>query len=417
MRRRLAIAWLLGITCAVSQAADGPDVSATNIDTPRIFQPERIKSHAPQKRTPKRVFDLKATAPGNDNFLEVRDPPKDDPATDDDEREPSSGIAKVQHTEPFQDEQLESVFPPPSPSAKQSSKEAIRIDGALRDNGEADEKDDEYKFYGNHTSFAWIGGSRDRLGILELDSKPSSRVWFDPLQKRQNDGFLDVEWGAKWLNGPSTTDLPPYLFNVLINVGNRFQINDHMTIDAMISPGWFTDFSNKGVQAFRLPWHLVSYHQMSDDWHGVLGVTDLARDDIHYLPVVGMVFAPVDGDVRLDLVFPKPRIAWRIVSENDGPKVKHNESTGEFKDVCSLWLTLGGELGGGSYAISREDRAYDVVTYRDYRLVAGLETRWKNGGATRTEAGWIFNRAVDYRSGLGNYSPGDSFMIRVSSDF
>jgi len=75
----------------------------------------------------------------------------------------------------------------------------------------------------------------------------------------------------------------------------------------MISPGWFTDFSNKGHQAFRLPWHVVSYYNLNGDWHWVTGVTDLARDDIRILPVLGTVYAPVGGNVRLDLVFPKPR--------------------------------------------------------------------------------------------------------------
>jgi hypothetical protein len=133
-----------------------------------------------------------------------------------------------------------------------------------------------------------------------------------------------------------------------------------------------------------------------------MGVTDLARHDIHYLPVLGMTYAPVDGDVRWDLVFPRPKIARRIGTTSFGE---------------GRWVTMGGEIGGGSWAISRENREFDVVTLRDYRLIAGIESRGVKGHTTRLEIGWIFDRAVRYDSGIGNYNPPDSLMIRVSADY
>ena len=207
--------------------------------------------------------------------------------------------------------------------------------------------------------------------MLELESEPLSRVVYSPDHTVPNIGIAS---GARWLSGPNVTDLPPQLFNILINVGTVFQFNDRVKIDAMLSPGWYTDFSNKGVEAFRLPWHLVSFFQTDSNWQWVLGVTNLARDDIQYLPVLGMIYSSPESDFRLDLVFPRPRVAMKV-----------SETKRE-----SQWVYVGGELGGGSWAISRADRAYDVVTYRDFRLMGGLESRTAAGHAVRIEGGWVF---------------------------
>ena len=249
------------------------------------------------------------------------------------------------------------------------------------------------------TSLGWIAGSNDQLGMLELDFDSLPRMKYDPY--RTGTFFLDNSFGAKWLNGPGITDLPPYLFNLSISVGAAFQVTEQLRIEALLSPSWYTDFSNKGIEAFRLPWHLVSYYRMVNDWHFVLGVTDLARDDIHYLPVVGLSYVSAENPIEWDLVFPRPRVAWKV---HESDEVTH-------------LLYLSGELGGGSWAISRENRSYDVVTYRDYRMMAGLETRLPQGVASRIELGWVFNRAVEYRSNIGNYSPSDSLMLRISQDY
>jgi len=322
-------------------------------------------------------------------------PPVIDPSTNEETRQ-----ARVLDSNVFDNQQTEQTFPASTPSSPSPSNQPIPLDGATRE--KLDDVDSDPKAATERNSFAWIAGTENLLGMLEYESEPLSRVRYDILPATGSTSFhLSNTWGARWLQGPVTTDLPPYLFNILINVGLQQKVSDTVTIDGMISPGWYTDFSNKGVEAFRLPWHLISYRQLDNDWRMALGVTDLSRQDIRWLPVFGFIYAPNSGDVRWDLVFPRPRVAWRICQKK---KETH-------------WVYIGGELGGGSWAISRSDRAYDTVTYRDYRLVAGYETNALKGHASRIEIGWIFGRAVEYRSGDGNYSPPDAFMLRLSSDY
>jgi len=331
----------------------------------------------------------------------------------------SGGHARIQDPDVFTDEPGDENLPPLTSVPQSPQGKAIPLNDTLRDEAESD-ADEEERIPTRRSSFGWIAGSQNNLGMFELNLEPLSRLRYDAFGSSQKDALVtsetltlraDTTVGARWLNGPDTPDLPPYLFNILINVDTTYRVSDRFAINGLISPGWYTDFSNKGAEAFRLPWHVVSYTKANDDWQWVLGITDLAREDIRLLPVAGFIYAPGSGDVRWDLVFPKPRVAWRVSRQDEFKRgaltIKKHEG----------WLYLAGELGGGSWAISRSDRSYDVVTYRDYRLVAGWENRQGDGSASRIEVGWIFDRAVQYQSNVGNYNPPDSLMIRVSTDY
>ncbi len=415
MQRWLAFAWIWGLTGAVAYAGELPPSPLMNLKRPRVFE-VRGSRFTLLKNSPSRqasTFDTQIGMASDGNLVEFRGPVLEDTFVDEDAADElpdnqSGRVLMMQYSEEFQEGQLETTFPPPPAVPTPLSNEAIPLDGTPRD-ATVKPKVDEHQFQNQYSSLAWIAGANDRLGMIELLFNPPSRVWFDPTRPVTTT-FVDIEWGARWLSGPDITDLPPQLFNIGINVGDRFQFNDAISVDAMLSPSWYTDFSNKGVQAFRMPWHLVAYYKIQEDWYWATGVTDLARDDIKYLPVLGTVYAPKDGDIRLDLVFPRPKISRKIA------QIQKVENGMTFQGN-SYWLTLSGELGGGSWAISRENRAYDVTTYRDYRLVAGLESHRTNGQITRLEAGWIFNRSVAYRSNIGNYNPADTFMIRISSDY
>ena len=419
MRPHLVAVWIVSIFCLMTVATEAGDPRPrrpTLAERSSLFQAVPHRTRVPtffanNRRRP--AFGLRVALTSHEDPIEFLPPIivesqsaesnaelNVDSIAENAESNESSQILDLDVFDKLSNEPSADDLPPMAsvPKSKPGSSEAVPIDGAKRDDGKTTSEEKQPPAT-TRSSFGWIAGTHDKLGLFELDFEPLSRVRFDATRSIALNA--DLTFGAKWLQGPDTTDLPPYLFNILINVGMTHHVSDRLTIDAMISPGWYTDFSNKGTEAFRLPWHLVSYYKSSDDWRWVFGVTDLSRQDIRYLPVVGAIYAPDGGNVRWDLVFPKPRIAWRVGQES---KQDH-------------WMYFGGELGGGSWAISRADRSYDIVTYRDLRLVAGLETQTGKGHASRIEVGWIIDRSVEYRSNLGNYNPSESLMIRLSSDY
>lgn len=282
-----------------------------------------------------------------------------------------------------------------TPQALQS--QAVPLDGAAEQAEKpATKKKDPAD---SRSSFAWIAGTGNQLGMLEWVDR--DLAVFDYSLSDRTTMRIEPGFAMRWLTGPTTTDLPPYLFSIPIDIGAGHQISDTWAIDMVISPMWNTDFANKSYTLFRLPWQLVNTFTLDDEWKLVLGVTDLDREDIHYLPVAGVRYKPLDGSKDFNLVFPAPKAAWRMGRDTEG----------------STWGYIAAELGGGSFSIQRPGAIQDIVTLRDYRLLFGWELRGEKRHATRIEAGWVFGRAVEYASGIGNYNPSQTAIIRLSSDY
>jgi hypothetical protein len=67
-------------------------------------------------------------------------------------------------------------------------------------------------------------------------------------------------------------------------------------------------------------------------------------------------------------------------------------------------------LGGGIWAFQRAG-ATDVVSYRDYRAILGLE-RWDLVGLDfRLELSYVFGRKLSYRSHAPDAFPADGMML------
>lgn len=341
----------------------------------------------PISQSSRSTFRLRLVVDSSDPLVDVVESVEE--TTEDTENEAGVATLTLPDTEAATDEP---IVPP-----KPLSDIAVPIDGAA-EKAEREPKKDETKPATSHFSLGGLIGDRDKLGILELESR-GLPVKIDEHEK----STFDVNFGyaIRWLNGPSVTDLPPQLYTLLIDVAWAFRVDEQWKFDALITPLWNTDFENKTSHAFRLPWHTIVSYQANTDWQWVMGITDLDRRDVRLLPVIGFRYTPPGGTVELDLVFPKPRLAWRP---------NHDE-----EHQC--WFYVAGELGGGSWAINRADRSKDIVTLRDLRLLAGLEVRTKKRHAGRLEAGWVFDRAVDYQSGIGDYHPADTAIIRWSSDY
>lgn len=300
MRRGLALPCMLLIVAAAPKLWGGESLAISKSKLPSVFRPSRTnraKADAP-------IFGLISAEPSRGYVVRFVSLESDD-ATDEVGDENTSGTVHIRSLPEEDPDQYRTI----QSSDASPLKEAVPLDGVLRDDLSDDDDDPASALPSTRTSFGWIAGTNDQFGMLELESEPLSRVVYDPDHQPV---FIGTSYGARWLSGPDITDMPPQLFNILINVGTAFQFNDRIKIDAMLSPGWYTDFSNKGVEAFRLPWHLVSFFQTDSNWQWVLGVTDLARDDIRYLPVVGMIYSSPESSVRLDLVFPRPRVAMKV---------------------------------------------------------------------------------------------------------
>jgi hypothetical protein len=136
-----------------------------------------------------------------------------------------------------------------------------------------------------------------------------------------------------------------------------------------------------------------------------LGVTYLDGAWTKVVPVVGVIWTPND-DVEYQLLFPTPRISWRLNSLSPVPGSDER------------WMYVGVEYGNAAWAFEQPDGTPDVLASRDYRLVFGVERKVVSGVSHRLEIGYVFNRDIKVASISGDdISLDDTLLLRAGVSY
>ena len=203
-------------------------------------------------------------------------------------------------------------------------------------------------------------------------------------------------------DAPAGTNIPNELFEGFIQARWLKKVGDRFGVDLAVSPGWYSDLKNDSAQALRVTGHGFGAWEANEDLRVVAGVIYLDRYDINLLPAGGLLWTPSD-DKRFELIFPRPRLAWRIAER---PQASH-------------WLYLAAEFGGNQWATQSTEGPTagqnQIMVIRDYRLMAGWERRPANLGLSwKLEAGWVTGRSVEYyQSDQPWFYPNDTFLARA----
>lgn len=239
--------------------------------------------------------------------------------------------------------------------------------------------------------YTMLTGEGNSLGMDMLDGEVAFGMRDTP------ELTLGASAGVVFPDGPRRTDLPGQLYTAQLDLKWAGQIATPVFYELALMPAVFTDGDNMGSDALRWQGRAVGYLAFSEQTQIALGATYLDRDDVPFLPIVGVLHRPND-DLKLELVFPRPRILGRVAH--------HGES--------ETWAYIAGELGGGSWAIERDSGRDDIASYRDYRFLVGLEQKRLERWSAAVEAGYVFGRELEYDSHRGDYSPDSTFLLRLA---
>ncbi len=229
----------------------------------------------------------------------------------------------------------------------------------------------------------WIVGDGNQFGMFSFGS--------DHYAESGLQSGLEIGLRFQFLAGPDRTDMPPRVFDFSIGYQKR-QLIGGFAYDVAIAVLAASDFEGSSRDGVRFPGHAVGYLTLTDSVDVVFGADFLDRADIRLLPVAGLIWCPTPV-LRLELVFPTPRIDWQITDKRR--------------------LYLNGGLGGDTWAIERDSELDDLVTYRDLRIGIGLERIEAGDTPTAIEIAFLFDRKLEFRSGDGDYRPNGTVMIRA----
>jgi hypothetical protein len=222
-----------------------------------------------------------------------------------------------------------------------------------------------------------------------------------PFFTRENPIIITPSYQLHLLEGPQNRDLPPRLHDAAIDF-HFFRIYDnHWIFDFAVAPGLYADdHSFDSNEAWRVNGRALAVYAPTVDLKWVLGVTYVDGGWAKVVPVVGVTYQPTD-DVNYELVFPQPKISWRLPNS---PIPGRDER----------WLYVGMDFANAAWAIEQSDGTPDVLAYRDYRLFVGLERKICGGLSRRVEIGYAFNRDIKLASnGPDDIGMGSTLMLRA----
>jgi hypothetical protein len=238
----------------------------------------------------------------------------------------------------------------------------------------------------------------DSLGWTDLRSEVVTAL---PFFTRENPILITPSYEVHFLDRPDGFDLPPRLHDLVMDF-HVFRVYDNRWIfDVAVTPGLYADdHSFDSNDAFRFNGRAVAVYAPSPEWKWLLGATYLNGAWAKVVPIAGFVYEPND-DVIYEAVFPQPRVAWRLPSS---PVPGRDE----------YWFYLLGEFANSIWAFEQTDGTPDVLAYRDFRFIAGLERKVVGGLSYRGEVGWVFNRDIKLASrGDHDIGMGDTFLVRL----
>ncbi len=256
---------------------------------------------------------------------------------------------------------------------------------------------DRWKWRGVYTNLAYIGDTGNNgFGVRDFElSVPFMRT----LGSEDRALMFSPGFGLHWFDPPADYRLPDFVFDTTFDFGLRWRANDRWRFNLGVTPGIYADPNADGV-GFRILGRALAVYQWSESLSFTLGAVYLDRDDIPVVPGIGFSWTPNDR-LKLDANMPRPRLSYMIYEESGGAK---------------WWAYTGASLGGGQWLV-RRDGEDQVMTLRQFNLVAGIERRPIPYVAMFLESGWVFGREVEIQDTKETFIPSDSFIVRLGVGF
>ncbi len=210
------------------------------------------------------------------------------------------------------------------------------------------------------------------------------------------------------LSASDTIDFDGDLYAYSFGVSGIRKLNERWTVRSILGMNFATDSRNVSSDAWRFTGGAFAIYKKSQDLSWTFGALALGRSDVPVVPAIGAVWLP-NTTTRVDLILPNPKVNFLL--SDDGQRQQ--------------WAYLGCGFNGNTWGVERTDLVDDALTYRDWRLVAGLESRptaptnapYVAGRKYGIEMGYAFARSIEFERPEVEIELDDAFIFRFTTRY
>jgi len=220
--------------------------------------------------------------------------------------------------------------------------------------------------------------------------------------------FLGAGFSYTNVTADSAHGLPSDLYEYSLTASWMRRWSDSWLVRYMIGVSIATDGRNTSGDAWRFRGGVFAIYRPNDKWSWTFGALALGRNDLPVVPAVGAVWEPGPA-CRFELMLPRPKIAFLLVDNG----------------AQQQWWYVGGGFDGGTWGIERPGGTGDQITYKDWRVVVGWESKPRKmpgtpfaiGPSFGVEFGYVFSREFEFDRNSTILSIADGWLLRATAKF
>jgi hypothetical protein len=251
------------------------------------------------------------------------------------------------------------------------------------------------KIYFTGTWLPMLSDEPDALGFGDLET---GVVLGFPFFRRDTPLLVTPQFGTHLLENADAFDIPSTLFDASLELRHLRKFGGGpWAMDVAANVGYYSDFEQGSGDALRVTGRGIAVYESAPTTKWLVGVAYLNRAGASVLPIAGVIH-DVQPDLRMELIFPRPRALWKTAASVEGDE---------------RWLYVGGEFGGGVWSITRPSTGeLDLLNYSDWRVLVGYERKIMGGLCRRVELGYVFRRELEFDGAAPDVSLDDTLFVR-----